>query len=101
MPKKKTAHIENYREYIKKPKLERTACEQVLGTNAIVDAFAQFYEKRAMDLNVVGAYLLHKYISENKVNSEQFEAYKLALGEFGSFFIDCNVEKAQRKIAND
>lgn len=98
MPKKTTTHIESYREYIKKPKVDRTACEQVVGTNAAVDAFAQFYDRQAMNINIVGAYLVHEYISNNKVNSEQFEAYKKAIGEFGSFFVDCSIEKQRRKI---
>lgn len=90
-------HIKAYREYIKKPKLGRTECEGILGTNDAVARFSQFYERNADSLNIIGEYLMHDFIMSNDVSSAEAKIYKKAIGKFGEFFIKCANEIAIQK----
>lgn len=96
--KKETAnHMKAYRQYIKTPKVNRTECEAVVGSDAQVDAFAQFYMLNAESLNVLGEYLVYDFLSKDHISSADAKVFKEAIGKFGAFFVKCANEKELRK----
>jgi len=78
-----------------------TRCRQALGDKASVSEFAKFWERNGEDLLVVSAMLMHEYTAQRSFTKKEFDAYKLAIGDFGKFFVDCSKEHEIESLRKD
>lgn len=76
-------------------------CLQVLGSNAAVNACAKFFENNAETLTILAAAKLLKYSEEEVYDSKEFLAYKKAIGEMTSFFVECwkEIDAGKKDVA--
>ncbi len=73
-------------------------CEQTLGSNAPVIAFANFWAEHGEDLMVVAAAKLHKFEMEDSHDSAQGAYYRMGLADMGTFFQDCSLEIERARL---
>ena len=65
----------------------------LLGTGVNVKKFGDFYVQNAPELGIVGAGLLHSYVSQNTFTPEELVAYKKGLHDFGGLFKQAHSER--------
>ena len=93
--------IDQLRQYIKnKQSIEGSKAKQILGSDAKLKAFANFWSRHGDDLMIVVAVKLHDFSHIYDFDRAQLDFYRRGLGEMGVFFADCAreiEEEAQRK----
>lgn len=67
-------------------------CESVLGNSTSLNNFAAFFKNNLIDMQVVSAFLLSDYTTNNTFDSKELEAFKKGLGSAMMFFSNCLVE---------
>lgn len=79
--------------------------ESTLPTMEHVAEFSRFYVKEKQGLGLVGAALLHSYVTKNTYTREELDAYKKGISDFANFFRQAKYEydekvKEQNKTQN-
>ncbi len=74
-------------------KRKEDECEQILGLNGKVDAFAAFYEAREDDILIFVAAMLAKFEAEKEFTKDDLAYYKLGLTELPVFLGKCVAER--------
>ena len=76
---------------VQREKIKGSECENIAGSK--LESFAEFWEKCGDELEVLAAVKLHNFCSMKIFTKEELAAYKLGLGEIGTFFQQCWQQK--------
>lgn len=83
--------IKQLRQYIlNKKKIEGSKIKQILGSDATLKEFADFWERHGDTLMMVTAIKLHDFTHEESFDKTDLEHYRGGLAEMGVFFADCS-----------
>jgi hypothetical protein len=67
--------------------------KSLLGTQAEVNKFGEFYMNHSENLGVVGAFLVHSFVSKNNFTPEELAAYKKAVADYAEVFRKAAAER--------
>ena len=72
-------------------------CQKVIGSLPALYAIADFWERNASSIHLIGTSKLLEYIEDesNKFSHEQIKAYKEGLAEIPLFFQECWEERQE------
>lgn len=74
------------RKYLTSVRSDKRPAQNILGTQEKVAKFGDFYHEQNEGLMLIGAALIHSFVSSNTFTPEELEAYKKGLSDFGRFF---------------
>jgi hypothetical protein len=73
-----------------KKKVEGSKIKQMLGSDAALKEFANFWERHGETLMLVTAVKLHDFTHEQSFERIELDFYRNGLAEIGTFFADCS-----------
>jgi hypothetical protein len=79
-------------EFFDRPQNKMTPCQNILGSDAAVRAFCDFWAENEKEIGKLGAVKLYKYTNDHNFTKEELVAFKLGLVSALGFFKDCWIE---------